>query len=155
MTYVRRRTVNRQTSTTIEVLDLKHPDSVITPDPNRWATFCVDHGEFVTHATIADAEGWAAQPATWCERCQYLLVALTKDHVLTMGSAHGGHAPIAGWGGRSSSTTDPCSCGEWDARINEAPSGTGRSSMVAWHRYDHVDKVVRAHFDDPEPTRNI
>jgi hypothetical protein len=35
-----------------------------------YSTVCEDHGGVVSHATLALARSWAAEPRTWCEDCQ-------------------------------------------------------------------------------------
>ncbi len=78
---------SRVTGTVVEVWDLDAPDAEIMRDRqptawdddgnvtawdegDRWATFCVDHGEFVTHRTLALARWHAPQPQHWCEQCE-------------------------------------------------------------------------------------
>lgn len=84
--YIRSERKNRETGTTIQVLDLSHPDSEFEPETtpvaydadgnvtksetSRWATVCVEHGSICTHPTLAAATGHAAAPTGWCPECR-------------------------------------------------------------------------------------
>ena len=71
--YVRQERVNRQTGTTIVILDLAHPDSGFDPnEAGRWATICDEHGTIITHDTLALARHHAPDPLGWCEVCMDL-----------------------------------------------------------------------------------
>jgi hypothetical protein len=62
---------NRETGTTILLVDRN-----LTGGPEgdgndaRWETICEPHGTVCSHETRAVAEGFMAEPTTWCEDCQ-------------------------------------------------------------------------------------
>lgn len=56
---------NRQTGTTIDVIDRGRDDQ----DDNRWETICVDHGTVCSHPTRELALSFSAAPLEWCELC--------------------------------------------------------------------------------------
>lgn len=77
----------RVTGTVVEVWDLDDPDAEVPraepvplawdedgnllawEDADRWATYCCEHGEFVTHRTLRLAGLHAVDPRGWCSRC--------------------------------------------------------------------------------------
>lgn len=36
----------------------------------RWQTLCEDHGNIISHATLALAQAHATEPEEWCEGCR-------------------------------------------------------------------------------------
>lgn len=69
-TYIRWQGKVRETKTVVQILDLAHADSELDVDGDlRWATFCMDHGLFVTHPTSQLAWDHAAHPLGWCGGC--------------------------------------------------------------------------------------
>lgn len=74
--YVRQERTCRATGTPVQVLDLSHEDSVLEAYPGeRWATFCVEHGTFVTHPSLELAKWHAPDPRGWCMPCCDILKA--------------------------------------------------------------------------------
>lgn len=68
----------RQTGALVAVV--RSAESGVDEDPaNPWATWCEDHGQFVTHETRRLAEGWASEPASWCPGCQARLAGTETE----------------------------------------------------------------------------
>lgn len=61
---------NRETGTTIDVVDRGQDDPDVQGGDNRWETICTDHGTVCSHQTRAVAVSFAAVPTEWCEDCQ-------------------------------------------------------------------------------------
>lgn len=65
--------------TLVQVIDCRHPDSVVEPAvgdqwgprpvEQRWATSCVPHGGWIVHSTLEDAINNAATQSVWCDGC--------------------------------------------------------------------------------------
>jgi hypothetical protein len=71
--YLRQQHCNRETGTTVQVLDLAAPGSEFDPDgENRWATICCEHSAFCSHYTLRLAIDHAAMPSGWCQECWHL-----------------------------------------------------------------------------------
>lgn len=62
---------NRQTGTHITIQSCAAVGIEPTPGECRWFTTCEEHEEAIAHPTKALAVRWAAEPATWCSRCQH------------------------------------------------------------------------------------
>ena len=80
--HVRRTTRARVTGVEVELWDLTGDGAPLSPEldwqgkvANRWATWCVEHGELCTHPTLALARDWMAGPDGWCEGCRQIVVA--------------------------------------------------------------------------------
>jgi len=60
---------NKETGTLVVVLNA-HEQGLDDDPENPWATFCDDHGRFVSHSTLQLARSHASAPTGWCEPCQ-------------------------------------------------------------------------------------
>ncbi len=61
--------ISRQTGTLVAVL--RSAEAGIESDPDLpYTTLCDDHSTLVCHRTRSAAEGFAAEPAVWCEPCR-------------------------------------------------------------------------------------
>lgn len=98
-------------------------------DAGRWQTVCENHGNIISHATLALARGHAVEPEEWCEGCAAVAAAIpapTSQASLTwwVWPLTGGHAPSermryertmrGTWGWDAT-----CSCG-WESRTGGA-----------------------------------
>lgn len=71
-------TRNRQTGTTIHLLDGNLEENDWWKDPNnRWVIVCQEHGESKAYAKQNDAYKGMTDP-TWCTACKVLMVSGTK-----------------------------------------------------------------------------
>lgn len=69
---VKRVKANRETGTEIVLVDRSLVDGGPEGDGNdaRWQIECVAHGSVCSMDTRGQAEGFMAEPTTWCEDCQ-------------------------------------------------------------------------------------
>jgi nicotinic acid mononucleotide adenylyltransferase len=60
---------NRQTGTTILVVDRGADDVDTLAGWDRWETICEEHGTVCSHATRRLAHSFSHAPLEWCEPC--------------------------------------------------------------------------------------
>lgn len=84
--YIRSEHTSHVTGTTVQILDLCHPDAEFKPgilvesrDVNgspvqqrllRWGTHCPVHDTVCQHERLVDAEAVMDDPSDWCEACR-------------------------------------------------------------------------------------
>ena len=64
---LRQWTKSRQTGTHVGVYDGEAAG--MDTDGGRWQTVCEEHGNVISHATLALARAFAPIPSEWCDRC--------------------------------------------------------------------------------------
>jgi len=63
--------MQRRSRDTGALIGLYHAGQAgMNADAGAWATVCEDHGTVVSHARLADARAWMAEPSIWCEGCR-------------------------------------------------------------------------------------